>query len=107
MYSIDSTQPSASGLRQLREPAAPALSPAAAGTRPTDDFADVLETMLAGVSDTQQRATRLAESFSKGQEQDLAGVMIAQQKARLSFQTTLQVRNKVVSAYQDIMNMPI
>jgi len=109
MYSIDSTQPSANGLGQLREPVTPALSRAGAGagTQAADDFAGVLEAMLAGVNDSQQRATRLAESFSSGQEQDLAGVMIAQQKARLSFQTTLQVRNKVVSAYQDIMNMPI
>lgn len=83
---------------------------AAAGegsTPPAEDFAQMFKTLLGGVDQSQQRAKRLAEAFDAGEEQDLAGVMIAQQKARLSFQTTLQVRNKVVSAYQDIMNMPI
>lgn len=75
--------------------------------QPAEDFAQIFKTLLAGVDQSQQRAKRLAEAFDAGDEQDLAGVMIAQQKARLSFQTTLQVRNKVVSAYQDIMNMPI
>ena len=109
MHSINTTNPLANGLRQLGEPAvaAPPQIGAEAGTQSSDDFASVFKTMLAGVNRSQQHATRLAESFDVGQEQDLAGVMIAQQKARLSFQTTLQVRNKVVSAYQDIMNMPI
>lgn len=72
-----------------------------------DDFASVFKTLLADVNQSQQHAIRLAESFERGQTQDLAGVMIDQQKARLAFQTTLQVRNKMVSAYQDVMNMPI
>jgi flagellar hook-basal body complex protein FliE len=109
MNSINTTSPLTDGLRQLREPAgaAPLQVDADAGTQGSDDFANVFRTLLAGVNQSQQSATRLAESFEEGREQDLAGVMIAQQKARLSFQTTLQVRNKVVSAYQDIMNMPI
>ncbi len=86
---------------------ASASAPAGGGTLAADDFASVLRSMLVGVSQSQQHATRLAESFEMGQHQDLAGVMIDQQKAKLAFQTTLQVRNKMVSAYQDIMNMPV
>ena len=71
------------------------------------DFATILKSMLVDVSQTQQHATRMAESFELGQHQDLASVMVDQQKAKLAFQTTLQVRNKLMSAYQDIMNMPV
>ena len=82
-------------------------APTGGETLASDDFASVLKSMLVSVSQSQQHATRLAESFEMGQHQDLAGVMIDQQKAKLAFQTTLQVRNKIVSAYQDIMNMPV
>ncbi|HRD65815.1 MAG TPA: flagellar hook-basal body complex protein FliE [Candidatus Competibacter sp.] len=109
MNSIDTTNPLANGLSPLREPAFAASLRAGTGaeTLAADDFASIFKTMLMGVNQAQQGAIKLAESFDAGEEQNLAGVMIAQQKARLSFQTTLQVRNKVVSAYQDIMNMPI
>ncbi|NJM12832.1 MAG: flagellar hook-basal body complex protein FliE [Synechococcaceae cyanobacterium SM1_2_3] len=72
-----------------------------------EDFASVLKSMLVDVSQSQQQSNQLAAAFERGQHQDLAEVMIAQQKSRLAFQTTLQVRNKLVSAYQDIMNMPV
>lgn len=109
MNSIDTTSPLANGPFPLRDSALAASSRADTGseTLGADDFASVFKAMLVSVNRAQQGATKLAESFQAGQEQDLAGVMIAQQKARLGFQTTLQVRNKVVSAYQDIMNMPI
>ena len=109
MNSIN-TNPSLSANVQALPDLGQPLQAAAAGegsAPPAEDFAQIFKTLLAGVDQSQQRAKRLAEGFDAGEEQDLAGVMIAQQKARLSFQTTLQVRNKVVSAYQDIMNMPI
>ncbi|HRF62073.1 MAG TPA: flagellar hook-basal body complex protein FliE [Candidatus Competibacter sp.] len=107
MNIIDTTHSLANGLRQLGESAAAVSTLTGSETQDTQDFASVFKSMLGDVNQSQQRATQLAESFDEGQQEDLAGVMIAQQKARLSFQTTLQVRNKVVSAYQDIMNMPI
>lgn len=76
-------------------------------TLETDDFASVLRSMLVGVNDAQQHSRQLTEAFERGQNQDLVGVMVAQQTAKLNFQSTLQVRNKMVSAYQDIMNMPV
>ena len=48
----------------------------------------VFKSMLADVNQSQQQSTQLAASFERGQNQDLAGVMIAQQKSRLAFQTT-------------------
>jgi len=109
MNSINTPHPLANGLRDLRAPASIASlqTGTAPDTQAADDFASVFKTVLAGVSQSQQQAIRVAASFEEGKTQDLVGVMIAQQKARLAFQTTLQVRNKVVSAYQDIMNMPI
>jgi flagellar hook-basal body complex protein FliE len=82
--------------------------PGVAGTTAPGDFASLLKSMLDNVSATQESARRLADAFElEDGKVDLAEVMITQQKARLAFQTTLQVRNKLVAAYQDIMNMPI
>lgn len=109
MNVIDSMNPSVTGLQGLSTSAS-TVSPQSSAGSPTlsdDDFTGVLKSMLMDVNQSQQSAKQLAASFERGQNQDLAGVMVAQQKARLAFQTTLQVRNKLVSAYQDIMNMPI
>ncbi|HAS52253.1 MAG TPA: flagellar hook-basal body complex protein FliE [Gammaproteobacteria bacterium] len=73
----------------------------------SEDFASVFKSMLVSVNQSQQHSRQLTESFDLGQHQDLAGVMIAQQKSKLAFQSTLQVRNKLMTAYQDVMNMPV
>lgn len=79
---------------------------AAAGA-PTD-FAQVLQASLAQVSQTQQRADAMAANFAAGNGgADLHDVMIELQKASISFQEMVQVRNKLVSAYQDVMNMQV
>ena len=46
-------------------------------------------------------------AFERGETTDIATVMLAKQKASVSFEATLQVRNKLLSAYRDIMNMPV
>ncbi len=105
MNPLKSLQSPAIGAPSLNTPApATALQPE---VLPGEDFASVLQSMLVGVNQSQQHSRRLAESFDIGQHQDLAGVMIAQQTAKLAFQSTLQVRNKLVTAYQDVMNMPV
>lgn len=71
-------------------------------------FAQALQSSIDGVNNAQQNARRLAEAFEMGdQSVDLAEVMVEMQKASLSFQAMTQVRNKLVSAYQDIMNMQV
>ena len=80
------------------------------GSGPTapGNFQGMLTKALANVSHTQQTASALAERFDRGDPKvDLSEVMIAAQKANVSFQAVTQVRNKLVSAYQEIMNMPI
>ena len=60
------------------------------------------------VNNVQQHAAKLARDFELGApDANLTEAMISMQKASISFQYTLQVRNKMVSAYQDIMNMPV
>lgn len=60
------------------------------------------------VNETQQQATQMAERFELGDpEVQLSQVMIEMQKARVSFEAVTQVRNKLISAYQEIMNMQV
>jgi flagellar hook-basal body complex protein FliE len=71
-------------------------------------FADLLQQSIASVNDIQQSAGKMAEAFETGAANiSLADVMVATQKANVSFQATLQIRNKLVEAYHDVMNMPM
>ena len=71
-------------------------------------FADMLGQAINKVSDTQQASNQLATAFEIGKSGvDLTDVMVASQKASVSFQALTQVRNKLVQAYQDIMQMPV
>ena len=71
-------------------------------------FGEVLKQAIDIVNTNQQEAAHLARTFEQGEQGvDLAQVMVAIQKANLSFQAATQVRNRLVAAYQDIMNMPI
>ena len=71
-------------------------------------FADMLGQAINKVSDSQQASNQLANAFEIGKSGvDLTDVMIASQKASVSFQALTQVRNKLVQAYQDIMQMPV
>lgn len=79
-----------------------------AGRNGSVDFTTVLKKSLDHVNNTQQHAAKLARDFELGApEANLTEAMISMQKASISFQYTLQVRNKLVTAYQDIMNMPV
>ena len=72
------------------------------------DFADVLKASLDQVNATQQQAAGLARDFELGATgASLPEVMISLQKANISFQQVVQVRNRLVSAYHDIMNMQV
>lgn len=79
--------------------------PAAAGAA---NFADMLKNALDEVNTAQQDADKLAQAFEAGKaDASIQEVMISLQKANLSFQTMVQVRNKLVAAYQDVMNMQV
>lgn len=72
------------------------------------DFAQVLQSALKEVSAAQQEARAMSRDFSAGDpDVKLQEVMVNLEKASLSFQQMVQVRNRLVTAYQDIMNMPV
>lgn len=72
------------------------------------DFANVLKSSLDGVAQAQSKAEALQKAFVLGDNSvSLSDTMIAMQKAGINLQTTIQVRNKVVQAYNDIMNMQV
>lgn len=72
------------------------------------DFAAMLKQSIDAVNQTQKTSAELATAFETGQSDvSLAEVMIASQKASVSFQAMLQVRNKLVEAYKDVMSMPM
>ena len=71
-------------------------------------FADMLKNAVDSVNETQMQSSALQRAFEMGDPQvDITQVMIQMQKASVSFEAMTQVRNRLVSAYQDIMNMPI
>ena len=74
---------------------------------PNVDFTERFSEGLNEVARAQNNASELAKAYELGTETDLAKVMVAQQVSSLGFQMTLNVRNKALSAYKDIMNMPV
>ena len=71
------------------------------------NFAAKMEKALDSVTDAQKLAADTTKNFELGIENDLTKVMINQQISSLGFQLTLNTRNKVLSAYKDIMSMPV
>lgn len=90
-------------------PPAPALAPASKSQQltggPGTGIASTLTLVLARVNAIQQQEDTATEAFEKGESRDIAGLMLARQKADISFEATLQVRNKLLAAYSSIMNM--
>lgn len=70
-------------------------------------FADTLKNALDGVNAVQTRSDDLSAAYDRGEVTDVAKVMLARQEAGVAFEATLQVRNKLLSAYQDIMKMGV
>lgn len=70
-------------------------------------FGDALKTALGQVNDLQSKSSEISAAYEKGETTDIAAVMLARQQASIGFEATLQVRNRLLSAYKDIMNMPV
>ena len=71
------------------------------------DFADAIRQALGSVNSTQMQSKNMSEAYERGEDVPLTDVVLNMQKSSLSFEATLQVRNKVLKAYEDIMNMPV
>ncbi len=87
-----------------------AAAPATALTTTTAtpaSFTDTMSQALAQVNAGEVQADKVSESYERGETVDIAKVMLARQQASVGFEATLQVRNKLLSAYKDIMSMPV
>ncbi len=72
------------------------------------DFSQMLKDSIDKVNETQMQAGELAKAFETGNtDADLSEVMVSLEKASISFESMLRVRNKLVDAYQEVMNMPM
>ncbi|MFA6921905.1 MAG: flagellar hook-basal body complex protein FliE [Gallionella sp.] len=97
-------------LAQMRVAAAAAglRQPEPAAQSARVDFSNVLKNTLDGVAQSQEKSESLQKAFVMGDDKvSLSDTMIAMQKAGINLQATVQVRNKVVQAYNDIMNMQV
>ncbi|MEO1969646.1 MAG: flagellar hook-basal body complex protein FliE [Sphingomonadaceae bacterium] len=91
-------------LQELHQPkpAAPAQE-----TKEPVSFGDTLRGALESVNATQAKAGALTDAYERGEVTDVAKVMLARQEAGVAFEATLQVRNKLLAAYQETMRMGI
>jgi flagellar hook-basal body complex protein FliE len=95
-------------LAEMQRLAATAEARPSEGSAETAGFADLLKSSIDAVNEAQTSASDMAAALERGDASvSLPEVMIALQKASLSFQAMTEVRNRLVNAYQEIMNMPI
>jgi flagellar hook-basal body complex protein FliE len=95
-------------LNQMRAMSLQAAGRPVQETSAGTDFSSLLQQSISSVNDTQQHAGKMVEAFETGSSNfSLAEIMVETQKANVSFQAMLQVRNKLVEAYKDVMNMPM
>ena len=104
MSTIKPTTTQAISMRQqVLDNAAAALSKEPDGP----SFGERVDGAVREVADAQNASAALTRAYEMGEVQDLSKVMVSQQVSSLGFQMVLNVRNKMLSAYKDIMNMPV
>ena len=92
-------------LQELHQAKAQGAEPASSAVG--GGFAETLRGALEGVNAKQAQSSMLSEAYERGEVTDIASVMLARQESGVAFEATLQVRNKLLSAYQDIMRMGV
>ncbi len=88
-------------MREIRRPQGPGKDSGGL------DFGEVLKNAITTVNEVQKQSDQEIQKLMSGESQDLHATLIAVQKADLSFQMMMQVRNKIVQAYQEIMRMQV
>jgi flagellar hook-basal body complex protein FliE len=71
------------------------------------NFTDSVKNLLSKVNEVQVKSSTMQEAYQRGEDIPLTDVVLGMQKSSLAFEATLQVRNKVLKAYEEIMNMPV
>jgi len=77
------------------------------GPQGPSSFGDLVRQTVDKVNENQIHASKIASAYERGEGVPLTDVVLSMQKSSLSFEATLQVRNKVLKAYEDILNMPV
>lgn len=88
-------------------PAAPATQTQGTAAAAKPGFGRVMSDALQAVNELQVQSMDAGAAWERGETQDIAAVMLSRQKASVAFEATLQARNRLLSAYRDIMNMPV
>jgi len=70
-------------------------------------FGTYIQNAVRSVSETQMKAADVRDAYERGEDIPLTDVVLAMQKSSLAFEATLQVRNKLLKAYEDIKSMPV
>ncbi len=70
-------------------------------------FGDLVRQTVDKVNANQMQASKISSAYERGEGVPQTDVVLSMQKSSLSFEATLQVRNKVLKAYEDILNMPV
>jgi len=83
----------------------PSFSPSAEA--PKTDFGALVRNAIGEVNAAQVQSRAMQSAYDSGQPVPLTGVVLGMQKSSLAFEATLQVRNKVLKAYEEIINMPV
>jgi flagellar hook-basal body complex protein FliE len=85
----------------------PGIAPIDTGASKPGGFQSVLEGIIGGVEQSQTQANKAVASYLSGGNEEIHSVALATQRAQLQFDLFMQVRNKVISAYQEIMKMQV
>lgn len=96
-----------SSLSSVASAVSPAASSNISGTKPGNGFASALEGAIQAVEKPGQDSSQAIQNFLNGDGEELHNVALKVQQASLAFDLGVQIRNKVVSAYQEIMRMQV
>lgn len=97
-----------SGVGTLRGPAAPLSSPGLQSpAQPGESFIDTMRSAIDSVNQQQSVAKDLQTAYVRGDDVSLTDVAIAMQKSSVAFEATVQVRNKILESYKEIMSMTV
>ena len=101
------TNPNSSLTNVARQNILKKANQAFSGGEKAEDFSKKISDALNSVAENQNKASEITKAYELGKENDLTKVIVQQQISSIAFQMTLNVRNKVLSSYKDIMNMPV
>ena len=101
------TNPNSSLTNVARQNILEKANQAFSGGEKAEDFSKKISDAINSVAENQNKASEITKAYELGKETDLTKVIVQQQISSIAFQMTLNVRNKVLSSYKDIMNMPV